>query len=532
MQSFDNYLEKNPERVFIFLLLLSIPAFFINLGLLPLFADEPTRANVALEMILSKNYSVPTIGGEFYYNKPPFYNWILASFYFFTGSYSEFVTRLPAVIPMFLFAITIFISVKYLLKDGRIALVSGMFFILNGRMLLYDSMLGHIDIFYSWLTFISFMCIFYFYQKQKWFLLFLSSYVITAICFLSKGLPSIVFQGFTIITLFAYTKNYKKFFSWQHIVSGIICLLVIAAYFYNYSLHNPNLEGYLATIWDQSSQRTAGRAGFSKSVKHLLMFPIEHLGHLFPASLMILFCFHKQFMPGIKNNPFLKFISLVFLANIWVYWLSPETRPRYLLMLYPLLIIILTHAYFTYRDALPRLNKLFNGLLIAIAAIILLAVPAAAIAGKIPDVPFLILKTATLTIAFALALWLIIKSKSYKLVAFLVVLVFVRLGFSWFVLPKRALEQEANYFKKASIEMGEMSGKDPFYFYQYHPEVVRIPFHDRLIFYIERTRKAKVKFAEEDTKPGYYLTFDRDLKNPGATLLKTYQDNLKLFKVQ
>lgn len=532
MQSIDNYFDKYPERVFIFLLLLAIPAFFINLGLLPLFADEPTRANVALEMILSKNYSVPTVGGEYYYNKPPLYNWILASLYLLTGSYSEFVTRLPAEIPMFLFTITIFISVQYFLKDKRIALVSAMFFMLNGRMLLYDSMLGHIDIFYSWLTFISFMCMFYFYRKQQWFLLFLTTYIITAVTFLCKGLPSIVFQGFSIITLLLYTRNFKKFFSWQHILSGLLCLLIIGAYFFNYSLHNPNLEGYFGTIWDQSSQRTAGRVGLAKTIKHILMFPVEHLGHLFPVSLMILFCLHKDFIRGIRRNEFLKFISLIFLANIWVYWLSPETRPRYLLMLYPLLTIVFSHAYFTYREKFPKLNKVFNTILIILSALVLLAIPAAVIAGKLPSVSFLVLKATVVVFLIGLCLLAIWKTKNYKIIPFLAFLIFVRLGFSLFVLPERNAKHEGNYYKTACTEMGEVSSKDPFYFYQYHPEVVSIPFHDRLIFYIERSRNAKVKFTEEDTKPGYYLTFDRDLKNPAAVLLKTYDGNLKLFKVQ
>ena len=86
MYRLDNYLQSNPGKVFFFLLILAIPAFFINLGLQPLFADEPTRADVALEMILSGNYVVPVIGGEYYYNKPPVYNWVLAFFYLLSGS--------------------------------------------------------------------------------------------------------------------------------------------------------------------------------------------------------------------------------------------------------------------------------------------------------------------------------------------------------------------------------------------------------------------------------------------------------------
>ena len=173
MNKLEIHFQSNPGKVFFYLLLLAIPAFFINLGLQPLFGDEPTRANVALEMILSKNYAVPKIGGEFYYNKPPLYNWILAFFYLVTGSFSEFVTRLPAIIPLLLFSITIYYSASYFLKDKRIGTLSGILFLVYNRMITYDSMLGHIDILYSWLTYISFMYIFYFYRKKHGLIYFL-----------------------------------------------------------------------------------------------------------------------------------------------------------------------------------------------------------------------------------------------------------------------------------------------------------------------------------------------------------------------
>lgn len=531
MHNLEKFLNKYPERGFFLLLLFALPAFFFNLGLLPLFADEPTRANVALEMILSKNYAVPTIGGEYYYNKPPLYNWLLAGVYQLTGSYSEFVTRLPAIIPMFLFAIAIFYFVSFFIKDKRIALVSGMLFLVNGRMLIYDSMLGHIDIFYSWLTFSSFMLIFLFYEKKLWFWLFFTSYLITAITFLSKGLPSVVFQGFTLLTLLIYTKNIKKLFSWQHILSSSFFLIIIGAYFLNYYQYNPNLEGYLSTIWDQSSKRTAAEFGFLATALYMISFPFEHVGHLFPASLLLLFCLHKDFIPGVKSNPFLKYIAIVFLANIWVYWLSPQTRPRYLLMLYPLVFIIWSHAYYTYRDKLPKINKAFEVILLGLSILVSIAVPTALFFNLSSYVPFLELKVGFIFALCCLFSWLIYRFKTQKLLAFISLLLTVRLAFSFFILPHRAYNQTNYYYKHSAIEMGNISKGKPFFFYQYHPGELNIPFHDRLIFYIERTRMEKVKFTEDITKPGYYFTFDRDLDDPNAILIRRYQD-LKFYEVK
>ena len=531
MQKVENFLNRYPERAFFLLLLIASPAYFINLGLLPLFADEPTRANVALEMMLTKNYSVPTIGGEYYYNKPPFYNWILAGFYHLTGNFSEFSTRLPAIIPMFLFAITIFYTVSYFLKDKRIAILSGILFLVNGRMLIYDSMLGHIDIFYSWLTFGSFMLIYFFFLKEKWFWLFFTSYLITAITFLCKGLPSVVFQGLTLIALLAYTNNLKKLFSWQHILSGTFCLIIIGAYFLNYYQYNPNLEGYLSTIWDQSSRRTATEFGFLATIIHGLSFPFEHAGHLFPASLLLLFCFHKDFVTGIKNHPFLKYAAIIFLANIWVYWLSPQTRPRYLMMLYPLAFIIWSHAYYTHRDKLPKVNKLFELIILILAALVTLIIPIALFFDLQDYVKYLEWKILLVFALCGFFTLLIYKFKTQKLLAFIGFLLMVRLGFSLFVLPHRLHHMEENYFRNAAIEMGNISKDEPFFFYQYHPDEPSIPFHDRLIFYIQRTRMKQVKFTEDKVKPGYYFTFDRDIKDQDAILIKTYQ-NLKFYKVE
>ncbi len=532
MQQLEAYIQKHPAQTFYFLLLLALPVFLINLGLLPLFADEPTRAIVALEMILNKNAFVPNIGGEYYYNKPPLYNWILAGIYLITGNFSEFSTRLPAVIPMFLFALSIYYWVNKFLNDKKIAALSGILFLVNGRMLIYDSMLGHIDIFYSWLTFNSFMFIYHFYARKQWFLLFFVSYLITAITFLSKGMPSIVFQGFTLIALFTYSKNFKKLFSWQHILCGLMCLGIIGLYFLNYQRFNPNLQDYFNTIWDQSSRRTGVKTGFLKTILYILQFPFEHLFHLFPASLLILFCLHKKFWKGLFNNPFLKYCAIIFLANIWVYWLSPETRPRYLMMLYPLIFIIWAHAFYTYRDMLKINGKIFKVVLFVLALLVTLALPTAFFFKLESIIPFLYLKITFLIIACGVLSYLIYKFKSEYIIPFIALLLMLRLAFSWFVLPHRLNNLPELSYKKAAIEVGQISKGNPLYFYRYNPDVLAIPYHHRLIFYMEATRMQTVKFTTEDTLPGYYFTFDRDLNNPEAVLVKTYPDNLKLFKIK
>ncbi|MDV7402029.1 glycosyltransferase family 39 protein, partial [Arthrospira platensis SPKY1] len=84
------------------------PALLINLGLMTLIDDEALRAWVALEMQLSDNYIVPTVHGDFYYKKPPLYNWLLLGVFWLTGSMEEWAIRLPTVCFLLLYCGTIY----------------------------------------------------------------------------------------------------------------------------------------------------------------------------------------------------------------------------------------------------------------------------------------------------------------------------------------------------------------------------------------------------------------------------------------
>ena len=64
------------------ILLIMFVAGLINfsyLGSLPLFdPDEPVYAETAREMIQSQDFISPRIYGEFWYDKPPMYYWLVA----------------------------------------------------------------------------------------------------------------------------------------------------------------------------------------------------------------------------------------------------------------------------------------------------------------------------------------------------------------------------------------------------------------------------------------------------------------------
>src|SRR3954451_16165399 len=91
--SIINTIKKN--RFEFFLLILILIGFSGSLAAMELRAEEPRRAIVSMEMMLGKEWIVPKIHGWNYYNKPPFFNWIMALFFKISGSFSEPRVMMP-----------------------------------------------------------------------------------------------------------------------------------------------------------------------------------------------------------------------------------------------------------------------------------------------------------------------------------------------------------------------------------------------------------------------------------------------------
>ncbi|MBO6518174.1 MAG: glycosyltransferase family 39 protein, partial [Bacteroidia bacterium] len=98
-------------------------ALFHGLGMMPLSADEPIRALVAADMAINGNYIAPKLNGEVYLNKPPLYNWMLLGFFKVFNSYSEWVVRLPSILSLLAWGITIAVLVGRRLSNYHFGLV-------------------------------------------------------------------------------------------------------------------------------------------------------------------------------------------------------------------------------------------------------------------------------------------------------------------------------------------------------------------------------------------------------------------------
>ncbi len=458
-------ISDNPKLIYFFSILLLFPSLFINLGLMPLIEDASIRALVAKEMILSQDYITPTMGGELYLKKPPVFNWMVASSMQIFNSGSEFVIRFPVVLSLLAFAATIFVFFRRYV-NSYVAFLSAFGFVTCGRVLLYESQKGLIDITFSWLVFLIFMLIYHFGKKNKWLLLFLAVWGITTITYFLKGLPALVFTGFTLLPYVIWRKRFLILFSWKHILSFFIFLLFFFAYYLSYhNRNNIDLLELFGTLWTESTMRTPIENTPGETLLHFFTFPLEYIFHFLPWTLPLLLLLWRKNRQLIKQNNFLSYGVLIFLSNIWVYWISPEIFARYLLMFVPISNVIGLFLLQKHTENKPALGKSFRIILFIIILIIGFGMMFPAFSDVVDYVPFLTTKSLLMSIFLIGTSFILLNAKKYYLGWLVVALLLIRIGFNWFVLPYRYNESVEDVTKHDTYAFARTTGSDMVFYY-------------------------------------------------------------------
>jgi 4-amino-4-deoxy-L-arabinose transferase-like glycosyltransferase len=354
------------------LLLLLIAGWIFGLDAIDLRGEEPRRALVAWEMLKSGEWWRPTIQGEPYYNKPPVFNWLIAIAYKLFGTES-WVVRLPSLMAYGLWGWLNYRVVRHYL-DQRTALWSTVFFFTAVHYLFFASVLaGELDLLYGFMVYAQGVVIFHFYQQRRWWPLFIASYLLVSLGFLTKGLPSFAFQAFSLLGLGIWghrlngetavgfqkparpdlvgrgskvnslRRQWGWLFSPAHVLGGLIGLAPIAVYFLLYDNWYGNGWLYFLNLVEEASQKSVAEGSGLAILKHLFEFPFQFLIDHLPWVLLLPYGIWKGWHKAGLKSPFLRFCLLFFAVNIPLYWLSPGARIRYFYGLVPFLFIPLAY---------------------------------------------------------------------------------------------------------------------------------------------------------------------------------------------
>ena len=486
---------------------LIIPALYISLDKPPLVGDEAIRALVSLEMMISGDYLTPTLNGELYYNKPPLFNWILIFFFRIFNNNSELICRLPTTIFLVAYCFTIYRWVSRQL-GSQFGILASFMFLTCGRILFYDSMLGLIDILYSWLIFLNFMVIWHFFQKQRYLPLFLFSYMLMAATFLLKGVPSLAFQAITLLTLFIYTGRFRKLFSWHHALGIVFFAIPVSVYYYLYYLHHPdNTAGLLLRLVSESTHKSALGVKIGETFTHIFRFPFELAFHFAPWTILLILLFNRKIFKRALANKFIQYCSLVFLANLIIYWLSPITYPRYLHMLMPLLFIVLLYLA-RYHALLDTMHAaLLDYILFGLAILLVTASSLLPVifSDQLP-VSHVYLKSVLLFIPGMVALYRMYMARKgmNTMLGLIIILLITRIGFNLFVVPYRQVTAWPEKCREDAIQLARgTKGQELFLL----TDTITIP----NAYYITRERNEILTFEEVPTRESYYIVDDTTL---------------------
>ena len=439
---------------------LTLPALLINLGRMVFIDDEGIRALVALEMDWRGNYWVATLHGDPYLNKPPLWNWILALFFQLSGRADEWIARLPTVLALLGYSATIYGFCRNRLGRWD-AFLAAAIFLTCGRVLFWDSMLALIDMTFSWCIFGLFAVTYHYSRAERWWPLFLVTYALTAVGFMLKGLPALVFQAITLLAWLSWRGHFRRLFHPAHFAGIGLLALLLGAYGWGYVTHGGDAGELLARFFVESSKRTVVQYDWTATLTHLLSFPFEMLYHFLPWTLMVIYLLRRDILRLLRSDTFVAFCTITFLANILVYWSSPEVYPRYLLMLAPLIFIVYlwlhrrheTENTWQYRT----IFYVFGALATAVTFTTLLP-PFLAATHALPRVW---LKSAVLFCGMAWLSYRFWTHRRERLPAFIALVLCLRIGFDWFVLPPRAAgDERGQALRTTAVDIGTRYRQD------------------------------------------------------------------------
>jgi len=453
----------NDRTFFILSLLISIPIMLINLGAVPFIEDEGIRGLVALEMNHSGDYVTPTLYGEYYFKKPPLWNWILLLTYRITGVTNEFTTRLPVIVFLYLYTLCIYFCYKKYLPV-RFAVLNALLFLTCGRILFWDSMLGLIDIAFSYVIFMFFFWIFHFHKREQILILYIGTYFLIAMAFLLKALPALVFLFLTMLVSHYYFRSWKNLLRWQHLVGIITFFIIVGTYLFMFSLHQP-VSRLLAVFLDESTQRTVLNHGILESLVQWVSFPFEMIYHFLPWSVLSVCLFHKGVRALLRKNQMITFMSLTFMVNIWVYWTSPEVYPRYLIMFVPLYLGGCLYIYDQIEHFMLR--KLADVLLIILAIGVLGGSSVVFMNANTLLIPGLVWKWALAAVPMTISVIIMLRYPNYRIHGFSSFLFAARLGFSLIVLPSRAIHSPGAQTRDDARRVAQITRDQDLYLYNH-----------------------------------------------------------------
>ncbi len=203
-------------------------------------------------------------------------------------------------------------------------------------------------------------------------------------------------------------------------------------------------------------------------------------------------------------DPFIKFNAIIFIANIVVYWTSPEVHPRYILMLAPLAFIVYLAFYEKAKIDRKPDAKIIEMVFFVLSIIVTMGIWSLLFLKETRDLDQITLKTIVLFLGLAVFTLLYYYLKPRRLLIFGIILLIVRIGFNWAIMEPRYLKSHEKVSREGAIELSQRTGEGNLYLYK------ESYMDDFGAFYITREKDKLLSRKYEDfNKTDYYIVDEK-----------------------
>ncbi|MDQ7038384.1 MAG: glycosyltransferase family 39 protein [Aquificota bacterium] len=340
------------------LLLLSLLSLTSGTCEYHLHKEEVRRTLVAFEMYHRGDPFQPTVLGEPYFNKPPLFNWTIAVYSWLLG-WHTFTPRAVTLTFTLLTVLALYLVTLKLLENKEKALLSSLLFATFADVLFWYGWMAEIEMSLTFVVSLMILFLYFFFQEGKKAYL-IGAGVLCGVGFSVKGFPAFAFFGLTFLSLSLFYRKPHVLFSREALATYAI--LIVTSLWWVPLSQEPMT--YLMTLWRETFSRVESARDLKDTLTHLITYPLLNLKQTLPASLFVLYALLRyRALPDRRLKPLL----LVLCVNYLPYLISPESRGRYVLPLFPLLALIFSDILLSqFKPKVFRLLLLSVGLAVVL----------------------------------------------------------------------------------------------------------------------------------------------------------------------
>lgn len=336
--------RRFPVEPMLLVLLVGV-AYFSRAHVLPLRGEEPTRAQIAFEMVHGHDWLVPREQSEPFGLRPPLQNWVIALSCLGFGNWGWFAVRFHSLLATLLITLLIygyaraflsrsaallagvvFATLPEWFQMGRQAETEALFTLLCGGSLLT----WHWGITRDW---------------PQWFT-WVIGYFLAALAMLTKGLQAPGYFVGAVVVYLIVTRGWRQLFSAAHLLGILMAVAVVLAWSIPYA-HAVGRPDAIRVWFVEASASTS--VGFVTTwrwrnlLTHWLTYPVETAAGLLPWSALLLFYFRPNLRRWVHDSPVRSaviFCTAAIAVAFPTSWLPLGGIPRYFAPLYPCLAVL------------------------------------------------------------------------------------------------------------------------------------------------------------------------------------------------